>query len=493
MAEFRFPFARSAALFASVAWCAFALPAAAGDLPATAEGAATLSGVFKTYFGATPTVTPQGKSYVVSFAFETPSALAGGGGMKFDPIKIDMKLFQQDDGGWRAEMDGLPTIAMNGEIDKGPVHETVNFVGFKQTAVFDPAIAFMRSSEFSADKVVVDATFPNGSENVNVSGVKGTASSSASAGGALAAAVHETFDNVDLKVDIDAKGEAKPGAPSETMALTGKSGPISADVKLDGLKSRQLLDLWAFMTAHPQRADLASNEAAFKALLSAAAAGEPAFSETAESGGGSFSTAKGGVAFDKAAFGAAAAVKGPQSHFEEHVAMSGFSLSEGMVPAAYKPLIPTSFDIGFKLSGFDLSAAIQEAIANIKLAGDGPWIDKDGNEKVGTKLMGAGPLVIDIPTSHILAPVLDLTLDGHAEYSVGGKPVGKATIRMRNFDKTVSSLKSLGADAEQKLVPVLAMAKGLGKADGDALVWVCEIGADRIIKINGLPLGKAPI
>ena len=43
-------------------------------------------------------------------------------------------------------------------------------------------------------------------------------------------------------------------------------------------------------------------------------------------------------------------------------------------------------------------------------------------------------------------------------------------------------------------VPVLAMAKGLAKTEGDgALTWVGELGADGAMTVNGLPLGKAPL
>jgi hypothetical protein len=43
------------------------------------------------------------------------------------------------------------------------------------------------------------------------------------------------------------------------------------------------------------------------------------------------------------------------------------------------------------------------------------------------------------------------------------------------------------------LVPLVAMVKGLAKSDPDGVMtWVCEIGDDRVMKVNGLPLGKAP-
>jgi hypothetical protein len=93
----------------------------------------------------------------------------------------------------------------------------------------------------------------------------------------------------------------------------------------------------------------------------------------------------------------------------------------------------------------------------------------------------------------LVAPQINIAFQGRIQYRMGGKPTGSITIHMRDFDKTVSALKVLGPDAEQKYVPVMAMAKGLAKTDSDgALSWVGEIGADGVMKVNGLPLGKAP-
>ena len=57
-----------------------------------------------------------------------------------------------------------------------------------------------------------------------------------------------------------------------------------------------------------------------------------------------------------------------------------------------------------------------------------------------------------------------------------------------------SSVQSFGRTVRLGVrTPVIAMAKGLGKAGQDgALVWECSIGPDHVMKVNGLPLGKAP-
>ena len=132
-------------------------------------------------------------------------------------------------------------------------------------------------------------------------------------------------------------------------------------------------------------------------------------------------------------------------------------------------------------------------IADLHLAGDGPAIAPDDEAKIRAKLIGPDGIVIDIEPSHIVAPLLDISFEGHIVYK-GAKPTGKLTVHMRNFDKTQAALKTLGPEVEKKVAPMLAMAKGLAKTDGDgSLVWVGEIGADGVMKVNGLPLGKSPI
>ena len=64
---------------------------------------------------------------------------------------------------------------------------------------------------------------------------------------------------------------------------------------------------------------------------------------------------------------------------------------------------------------------------------------------------------------------------------------------MRGFDKTMAAVKGLGPDIAAKAMPALALAKGLGKSESDgSLSWLVELDAERSIKINGIPFGKAP-
>ncbi len=366
--------------------------------------------------------------------------------------------------------------------------------GLKSVMVVDPAISWIRSAQGSADSLAVNAHGPGLDEKVNVGPWQGSTTTKPAPDGSLSTSAQHTFGAFSLTMAIDPKAAHPNAAPdAQPVNFAAKADKGDVELKLDGVKPRPLLDLWAFLVAHPTRQDLAENEAPLKALLTAALATQPSLDENVGMQTLTVQTPRGSFALDSAKVGVGGAAAGPASRFEERFAASGLSLPPGLVPAMFHDLVPTSFDVGFKLSGFDLNAAGAEAIADLHLAGDAPPISREDREKVVAKLIGAGPVLIDIAPSHVVAPQLDITFEGQIRYH-GAKPSGTLTVHMRNFDKTQAALMGLGPDAEKKMVPVLAMAKGLAKTDADgALTWVGELGADGTMKINGLPLGKAPL
>ena len=73
---------------------------------------------------------------------------------------------------------------------------------------------------------------------------------------------------------------SKSDSDAKPTNIKVHSDAVTADVALDGVKSHALLDLWAFVVAHPTRPEIAANEAAFKTLLAAALASPFKFDET---------------------------------------------------------------------------------------------------------------------------------------------------------------------------------------------------------------------
>ncbi len=498
--QIRFP--RRAALLATAALGALSVAASAKDLPATPEGAKKVSAFLETYAGkpatgATPSivVTPESADYLVAVDIGALAAPLRSVGVRYDAAVLKFNVIEQDDGAWRVEQSDFPTIVAHSKRDDLAVDSTVVVSGFKNVMVIDPAVSWIRSGQASGDKLTVRAAGPGLAETVEAGALQAVTTGKASPDGVLSTDVQETLGSFALTMAVDPKA-ANPGASpnAKPVSVAAQADGAAVELKLDGVRPRPLLDLWAFLVAHPSRPELAANEPALKTLLTAALAGPLSLDESFGMRKLTVQTAQGPIALDGVKAGIGGAAAGSASRFEERFSAAGLSLPPDLVPAMFHDLVPTSFDVAFKVSGFDATAAGAEAIADLHLAGEAPPISPEDDAKVWAKLTGAGPTVIDIAPSHVVAPQLDIAFEGHVRYQQGAKPSGTFTVHMRDFDKTQAALKGLGPETERKMAPVLAMAKGLAKTDSDGtLTWVGELGADGMMKVNGLPLGKAPL
>ncbi len=304
---------------------------------------------------------------------------------------------------------------------------------------------------------------------------------------------------VRLQALCEAKAR-KPGggADAKPVPIAFTIPKTLADVGLDGASSQKAMDLWAFLVAHPGRAEIAANEPAFKDLLRALLPKDLKLTEKVEmQKTRRWERRKGsyrGERMGKFGLLAAASAAGPKGSIEYHLAADGVALPPGLLPPAMQDLAPTAFNIDIRASGFDFGAGAEEAINDLHFAGDDPVISKDDGAKILAKTKGSAPLVVALSPSHIVAPQLDVTLEGEVHLE-GVRPNGALKVHVRNFDKTVAALKALGPLASPQVISGLAMAKALAKTDADGvLTWVGEYGADGSIKVNGLPLfGKGAL
>ncbi len=482
-------------LLAAVAIGALPLSAAAKDLPPTPEGAQKLSAVFAAYLGkpaagAAPaiTVTPEGAHYAVAIDLASFAAPLKDAGLSIEPAIVKYTLTEQDDGTWRVAGADLPPIAAHSK--DGAV--AYNFTGYKFDGIFDPALATFKSAQAGVDKMTAQVQAPALQETVASGPVRVTQTATPAPNGAVSGALHEEI--ADLSVAASATPDAaKAGADAKPVAFTFQLAKAGVDVGLDGAPMRKALDLWAFVVAHPSRPEIAANEPAFKDLLRAIVPSDAKVAEKVDAQNITVATQKGSFALASAKFSLAAALaQGPKGSVEYHLAMDGLALPAGLVPPPMHDLTPTAVDFDVKAVGFDFGAGANEAIDDLHFAGDGPVIAQADGAKILAKMKGTAPLTVELLPSHVAAPQVDLSLEGvvHLE---GVRASGTLKVRARNFDRTVAALKAVGPMASPQLIGFLALAKSLGKAEGDGdLTWVAEYGADGSIKINGLPLGKGP-
>ena len=492
------------ALLAGAGLLALTSASLAKDLPATEAGVAKIKNFITTYGGKNAVSSPgfsvkaDGSDYLVSVDLGAITAALKDAGISYDSATIVFKVFEQDDGAWRLEQNGLPPIGAHikqSEKDGGGTLDIAAQVdGHKNSIVIDPATSWIRAGQASDDKANVEIKGPGLSETIGMGAIQAAITTKPAADGAVSTTMKETLSSFSLDVKADPKEmKAKVSDNAKPVHFTAQATATGFVISLDGFKPRPALDIWAFSAAHPTRQDLAANAPAFKGLLSAALAAEQAsISQNTTMDKLTVQTSVGAFTMDKASFDVGFGLLGPASHFEEHIAASNIVFPPGVVPPAYAALTPTSVDIGFKVSGFDTSAAGAEWISDLRLDGDGPPISKEDGDKVFAKLVGGKPVVVEVPVSHIVAPKLDITIEGKVTYDKG-QPTGSLKLRVKDFDKSVEAAKALGPEAEKQIVPMVAMAKGLAKSEADGvLTWVAEVGLDKVVKINGLPLGKLP-
>lgn len=463
-------------------------PVAAADKPATPEQAASLQAFFlgvlpKPAAGDPPLVTVKadGAAYVVSFDLRAANGLpkASGGAVTFDPALIVYKLFDQDDGKWRIVMDSLPKIVAH----SGATTSTVEFQNLSQTLVVDPAIAWWTGGSASSDGGLMTATAPDARQSIHFGPVKVDYTTTPGAAGAVSSTARETISDIAVKVAAASQDHAP-------VDLDGRFDSAAFDFGFEGLRTRKVFDAWTLVSAN--RGNLGPHADALKGLLREIAAPGLKFLEGATLSKATFSSPYGAIALGGAKIATGFDNAGKDSAVRLAISAEGLSLPVGLAPPGAADLTPSKIDLAATLKGIDVSAAASTAIDRLRIGGDGPALTDDDMAGVAQALLSAGPLKVELAPSRVVAPAIDADLAGSVTYD-GVHPSGALTVRMRNFDKTMAAVNKLGPDIARKALPGLAMAKGLAKSETDgALSWVVELGQDRSISVNGIPLGRAP-
>jgi hypothetical protein len=474
-------------LAAALLW---GFPALAADKPATPEGAEALKAFLAKYLPAAPagagplvTVTAEGSHYLISADLGALNALLAETGISYDPAAIVYKAVEQDDGNWRVAMDSLPKIGFHSKDATG----AIEFTNFRSAALISPAIAWLLSGSANMDKGTFEVQNPKVAHTIDFGPVQETIATNVAADGSVSTQVKEEI--AELGVKAVGAGEGDNESP---INLSGRAEKALVNLGVDGFKSRKAFDLWGLLAAHPARADLAAHEAELKGLLKEIAAPGLKLDEGLEAQKTVITASLGAIAVADFKYQLGAANAGPQSAINLSVSADGLSLPVGLLPPNADALTPSKIDVAATIKGIDITAAANEWISDLSLQGEGPVLSDDNANKVEAAFLSSGPVQIAFAPSHILAAAVDVDFSGAVRLD-HNKPTAAITIHARSFDRTMAAVKDLGPDIAGKAMPGLALAKGLAKSEGDgSLSWLLELDAERSIKINGIPFGRAP-
>ena len=419
--------------------------------------------------------------YLISADLSALNGLLKEMGSSYDSATIVYRAVEQDDGNWRLVTDSLPKITFHSKEANG----SGEMVNFRSTALLSPAIAWLLSGSAAMDKGTVQGQTPQFNESIDVGALQETIATTVAGDGSVSSQVKG--DVADIAINVTGAGENNP-----TGNFGARVEKALINLGVDGFKSRKAFDLWGLIAAHPARTDLATHEAELKGLLKDLAAPGLKLDEGFEAQTSVVTASLGAFALADLKYKLGATNAGPQSTINFSVSADGLSLPAGLLPPSAGALTPSKIDIAATLKGIDVAAAANEWISDLSLEGDGPVLSDDNAAKVEAAFISAGPVQIEFAPSHVVAPALDADFAGAIRLD-RAKPTAAITIHARSFDMTMAAVKGLGPDIAGKALPGLALAKGLAKSESDgSLSWLVELDAERSIKVNGIPFGKAP-
>ncbi len=470
----------------------------AAAAPASPAEAERLTALFERYVSRPAagqpsgvTVVPAGDAYTVTLDLKKAAAGLEAFGMTLDPYTTKATLTPLPDGTWRVQSDDSPPLVAHfGQQTVTIAAATSVFDG-----VFDPKIRAFASNKQQQSNYTFVQSSPTLTQNRRVDTVTFAGTGAPAEGGAVAVAAH--YQSTNTTADLlfkppPAPSDAAPGNPAvppparpgTTVTYTVPTG--TNDLAVDRLRAGSLLDLWAFVVAHPDHDSLVGAQDELKALLRAGLPFLDALRQKASLSSLAVTTPIGVVSAKT--FGGSLDLSGLAStgKLAAVLAISDLSVPREQLPPWSAGLVPKGLDLHVGVDGFHAADAATEAVNDIDLKKD-VVITPDQKTVVGQKFWPGGGSVTLAP-SRLTTTVLDLRMEGKAV--LGTQPAGSVTITGTGLDKEIAALQAqAGTDpgAGQVLGP-LVLAKNLSKPNPDgSLTWLIEFG-DGPVKINGAVL-----
>lgn len=460
--------------------------------PATQDQADTLKALFERYLGhpaagqpGSVTVVPEGQSYRTTIDIKQMMRPLDGFGLSVEAAAQSMILTPNDDGTWHTTSDAMAPIVMH--VKDQTV--TMRTSSYKFDGTYDPKLGIFTDQSAAQDGSSVDQEAPTMSQHRRTGHSVLTEKAVPADGGTATLDVHYGV------TDTTAQIVMRPPAPKSDDEAAPAASPVeftyavptsALDVHIDKLPALKLLDLWAFLVAHPDREALKASQDDLRVLVKAAL---PLLGGLKESGSAEGLTVKTQLGdFAARRFGASVDIVDPAGtgSVVSTLSVDGLSVPTASLPAWSTGFLPTSIDLRPSVTGLHLDEAARIFVDDFDLKGDG--LTPEQSTAIGhVAWPGDGKLVL--APSRITSSLLDIKVEGEA--TIGPTPVGRVTVSATGLDKAIATLQdAAGSDptAGQALTG-LVTAKNLAKPNPDgSLVWVIEATAGNVVTVNGAPL-----
>jgi hypothetical protein len=457
---------------------------------ATPQVADRLTATLQTYLGKVPgvvAVAAAGGRYEVTLDM-LPLAervLAGAGRAEATPLVL--ALTDRGDGTWDVALDQAFGLTLD---VPGETNVVIGIDQVRMSGVFDESLRAMRQSVADLSGIAITQTVPVPDEGQMVSR-QTIAAAHLETEAVAAAAGGVDLTSATVMTDLLQVQTLPMSADAAPMEIGFATGRYAADSAMTGLRTDALLDVLAWLVAHPSRADIAAEQDGLRRVLTAALPLLEGARSTGEFSDLSVQTPVGTIALRRATTASEASGIVADAHLATSGTMEGLVLPPGLVPGWSEGLVPQDLTLAVEVTGVDLAGPAAILIGAFDLTRPEPF-DGSVTDPLLAALLPTGMAQVALAPGTLTAPLFQLGYDGDLAVGPGAMPVGQATVTLQGHDKAVAALEQAPAPDVAQLLQMLGVARGLAQQDGDLLTWAFSLPGDGRVLLNGMDLAAFP-
>jgi hypothetical protein len=432
-------------------------------------------------------VTPTGDDYRIDVNLDRAAAAHAVPGLN---LKASWSVIATPnlDGTWHLRSDSMSPMSLRLPMSDGEQSIEVVPEGYHYDAIFDPRLGALISSSATIARLATSGKNPSSTSSAEIKGLAMETSATAPGDGLLSMKLRDAEETSTNTFGTPA------GTPSTVpaFAFVLNRGASVLNGSIDSLRNRAILDLWAFLVAHPALEELKPVQDELRSKLRALL---PLWNGIDMAGTAQdFAVDATGTSLKAKTLGLGIKASGisGQSAYAFVMNLDDIDVYSVLLPAWIKPFLPTLLSQSIKVSNLDMDAVSRYAIDNFDLDLETGFTSEQ-QAKIDALILNGKP-TFSFGPSHIKAPAYDVTLTGTALLN---PPRANIAVEAKNFEDTIAAVQS-AAEANPSLaslVTSLTLAQGLSRksANGFAM-WDIDIefGDHQSVTVNGQILQSTP-
>lgn len=453
---------------------------------ATPERAAKIAAEFQRYLPPGTeglSVKPAGADYLLTFDIGAAFAAAALGDLKIEASPLELHLTDSGDGTYQVRYDQplSAKITHNNEMRFEEAFQAdLAIASLKGGGQYDPALGAFITQDFTYSGLVYSQSMgPAGSLGkvlYRLDSLSGQTSAKANPTGGVD--VTFRYEGTGLSEDISMPDPVTGGLTE----IKVKAARHAGDGQVSGSRSVAMLDLLAFAVQNlpPDRSPRQQDQ--LKDKLRTAA---PFFNSAEMNGSLLDVTVDTPVGpFRAELLLADIRVSGAvdEGKFVESFSVDGLVLPPGLLPDWASTLAPSKVSLSFGIREFNLAAPLAIFLDRVDFTKGPSGQQEDELLKAllpnGTAALGLS-VVTDAPGTYLL------DVNGEMKVGPASMPIGSARIELTGIDAILAKVNEAPPEIKQSALPGIAMVRGLGKAEGDKLVYDIEATPEGAVLVNG--------